>query len=300
VTCILNGAAGSKRAIKTRERLADLFAGHGVESTVLLARDGRELTALARRAVEERGGTVVAAGGDGTMNAVASALVGTESPMGVLPVGTLNHFAKDLKIPLELERAVATTLTGRVVRIDVGEVNGHLFLNNSSLGIYPWIVRERETEQRKGYGKWLAFGRAFFSVLKRYSLLQVQLRIEGSGKAEVATPFVFVGNNRYESQGLNIGQRSALDEGRLWVCRAPPASRGRLLLLTAKHAFGSGRAPEFEVFDAEEVSVGTRTPQLAVATDGEVVLLRPPLQYRIRRGALGVIVPAEADATDRN
>ena len=137
-------------------------------------------------------------------------------------------------------------------------------------------------------------------MLKRYSLLQVQLRIEGSGKAEVATPFVFVGNNRYESQGLNIGQRSALDEGRLWVCRAPPASRGRLLLLTAKHAFGSGRAPEFEVFDAEEVSVGTRTPQLAVATDGEVVLLRPPLQYRIRRGALGVIVPAEADATDRN
>jgi diacylglycerol kinase family enzyme len=76
--------------------------------------------------------------------------------MGVLPLGTLNHFAKDLKIPLELESAVATVLTGRVVRIDVGEVNVHLFVNNSSLGIYPWIVRERETEQRKGYGKWQA------------------------------------------------------------------------------------------------------------------------------------------------
>jgi diacylglycerol kinase family enzyme len=108
-----------------------------VESSILVARNGRELTALARLAIEEHGGIVVAAGGDRTINAVASALVGTDSPMGVLPLGTLNHFAKDLKIPLELESAVATMLTGRVVRIDVGEVNGHLFLNNSSLGIYP-------------------------------------------------------------------------------------------------------------------------------------------------------------------
>jgi diacylglycerol kinase family enzyme len=140
----------------------------------------------------------------------------------------------------------------------------------------------------------------FFSVLKRYSLLQVQLRVEGSEKAEAATPFVFVGNNRYESQGLNIGQRSALDEGQLWVCRAPPVSRSRLLLLTIKHAFGSVRVPDFESFDAEKVSLSTRAAQLAVATDGEVVLLRPPLQYRIRRGALRVIVPAEADDADRN
>ena len=190
-------------------------------------------------------------------------------------------------------------MTGRTVHIDVGEVNGHVFLNNSSIGIYPWIVRERETEQRKGYRKWVAFARASASVLKRYSLLHVRLQTEGRDEAEVLTPFVFVGNNRYESQGFNIGQRSALDEGQLWVCRAPPASRSRLLLLTVKHAFGSGHAPDFEIFDAEEVSVRTRAAQLAVATDGEVVLLRPPLHYRIRRGALGVIVPTEADGIDR-
>jgi diacylglycerol kinase family enzyme len=264
VTCILNGTAASNRAINTRERLADLFAEHGVESNILIAGNGRELAALARRATEEHGGIVVAAGGDGTINAVASALVGTASPMGVLPLGTLNHFAKDLKIPLELERAVATVLTGRVMRIDVGEVNGHLFLNDSSLGIYPWIARERETRQRKGYRKWLALGRALISVLKRYSLLQVQLRFEGSEKAEVATPFVFVGNNRYESQGLNIGQRSALDEGRLWVCRAPPANRSRLLLLTVKHAFGSGHAAGFGDF-RRGTGLGTHESGTAVS-----------------------------------
>ena len=213
VICILNGAAGSKRAIKTKEQLAELFSRHGAKARVLLAGNGPELTALARRAVEDRCDTVVAAGGDGTMNAVAGALAGTGTLMGVLPLGTLNHFAKDLKIPLELEGAVATIMTGRIAHIDVGEVNGHVFLNNSSIGIYPWIVRERETEQRKGYRKWVAFARASMSALKRYSLLHVRLRMEGHDEVEAETPFVFVGNNRYESQGFNIGQRIALNDG---------------------------------------------------------------------------------------
>ena len=293
VTCILNGTAGSKRAIKTKEQLAELFSGHGAKARVLLARNGRELAALARHAVEDRCGTVVAAGGDGTMNAVAGALVGTGTSLGVLPLGTLNHFAKDLKIPLQLEGAVATIMTGRIAHIDVGEVNGHVFLNNSSIGIYPWIVRERETEQRKGYRKWVAFARASISALKRYSLLHVQLRMEGHDEVEVETPFVFVGNNRYESQGFNIGQRIALTAGQLWVCRAPPASRSRLLMLAIKHVFGSARVPDLEIFEAHEISVRTRASRLAVATDGEVILLEPPLRYRIRPGALRVIVPPE-------
>jgi len=291
VTCILNGAAGSKRAIKTKERIAELFSGHGANARVLLARNGRELTALARRAVEDRCGTVVAAGGDGTMNAVAGALADTGIPMGVLPLGTLNHFAKDLKLPLELEDAVATIMTGRIAHIDIGEVNGHIFLNNSSIGIYPWIVREREAEQRHGYRKWLAFARASVSMLKRYSLLHMQLRIEGHDEVEAETPVVFVGNNRYESQGFNIGRRSALNEGRLWVCRVPRASRSRLLVMAAKHVFGSARAPDLEFFEAREISVRTRASRLAVATDGEVTLLEPPLHYRIQPGALKVIVP---------
>ncbi len=293
VICLLNGEAGSKQAIKTKEQLAELFSRHDTKARVLLAGSGPELAALARRAVQDRSDLVVAAGGDGTMNAVAGALVGTDTVMGVLPLGTLNHFAKDLKIPLELEGAVATMMTGRIAHLDVGEVNGHVFLNNSSIGIYPWIVREREMEQRKGYRKWVAFARASMSALKRYGLLHVRLRIEGHDQAEAETPFVFVGNNRYESQGLNIGQRIALNTGRLWVCRAPPASRSRLLMLAIKHVFGSVHVPELEIFEAHEISVRTRASRLAVATDGEVILLEPPLHYRIRPGALRVIVPPD-------
>ena len=195
VICILNGEAGSKRAIKTKEQLVELFSRHDTKARVLLAGSGPELAALARRAVQDRSDLVVAAGGDGTMNAVAGALAGTDTVMGVLPLGTLNHFAKDLKIPLELEGAVATMMTGRIAHLDVGEVNGHIFLNNSSIGIYPWIVREREMEQRKGCRKWVALARASMSALKRYALLHVGLRIEGHDHAEAETPFVFVSHD---------------------------------------------------------------------------------------------------------
>ena len=229
VICILNCEAGSKRAIKTKEQLEELFSGHGANACVMVAGNGPELTALARHAVQDRYDMVVAAGGDGTMNAVAGALAGTGYSDGRVTARHVQKFAKDLKIPLELEGAVATIMTGHIAHIDVGEVNGHVFLNNSCIGLYPWIVREREMEQRKGYRKWVAFARASMSALKRYSLLHVRLRIEGLDEAEAETPFVFVGNNRYEAQGLNIGQRIALNTGRLWVCRAPAASRSRLL-----------------------------------------------------------------------
>jgi diacylglycerol kinase family enzyme len=290
--CILNDAAGSNRGGATKERLADLFASHGAVVRILLAGNGSEIGDLAREAVAKGSRIVVAGGGDGTISTVAAALVGTEAALGVLPLGTLNHFAKDLQIPLELEKAVATIFTGRVIRIDVGEVNGRVFLNNSSIGVYPWIVREREEEQNRGRSKWAAFGLALISVLKRYSLLHARLRVDDEEGPEARTAFVFVGNNSYESKGLNIGQRRALDRGILWVCRAPPASRGKLFLLALKHAFGSERVPELEIFDARHVSVRTRARRLLVATDGEVISLETPLQYRILPGALQVIVPA--------
>jgi diacylglycerol kinase family enzyme len=295
IVCILNGASGSNRGAQAKELVTDLFARHGAPARILLARKGSELGDLARDAVEQGSRVVVAGGGDGTISTVTAALVGTEAALGVLPLGTLNHFAKDLQIPLDLEAAVATIFTGGVVSIDVGEVNGRIFLNNSSIGIYPWIVREREQEQKKGHGKWAAFGLALLSVLKRYSLLHARLRVDEEDGPEARTPFVFIGNNPYESQGLNIGQRRALDLGRLWVLRAPPAGRGRLFLLALQHAFGKGRVPELEIFDAHNVSVRTRAARLLVAADGEVISLETPLQYGTLPGALRVIVPAATD-----
>jgi diacylglycerol kinase family enzyme len=179
-----------------------------------------------------------------------------------------------------------------LTRIDVGEVNGRIFLNNSSLGIYPWIVRTREKEEGKGYGKWGAFGRAMMSVLRHYPLLRVRLRVDDLDEAEAETPFVFIGNNRYESTGLGIGARQVLDSGQLWVCRAPPASRGKLLLLAMQHLFGAQR-DDLAVFEAQEVHIRAKAERFPVATDGEVIFMRNPLHYRNRSRALAVIAPAE-------
>ena len=156
-----------------------------------------------------RPGVIVAGGGDGTVSTVAAALVDTDICLGVLPLGTLNHFAKDLGLPLDLEAAVRCIATGVTSRVDVGEVNGRVFVNNSSLGLYPDIVRDREQQQKRfGRGKWHALLRASIAALRRYPFLQVSLAVEGRERA-YRTPFVFIGNNAYRMEGLTMASGPA-------------------------------------------------------------------------------------------
>src|SRR5205085_5858695 len=157
------------------QQLADLFKSAGLDARIHVARSGAELLRLARHAARGGAQVVVAGGGDGTVSAVAAAVAGTDKTLGVLPLGTLNHFAKDLHIPLDLAAAVRNLVEGHAVSVDVGEVNGQIFINNSSLGIYPQIVREREKKQRQGMSKWPAFLLALFTVLRRYPLVGVRL-----------------------------------------------------------------------------------------------------------------------------
>ena len=131
------------------------------------------------------GELVVAGGGDGTLSAVAAALVGTDTALGVLPMGTLNHFAKDLGIPLKLEKAVQTLFTGKIARVDVGEVNGRIFLNNSSIGFYPRIVQARKREQRRGRSKWVAFAQAAATVFRKSAAeRRVDMALKRGSRAE--------------------------------------------------------------------------------------------------------------------
>jgi diacylglycerol kinase family enzyme len=158
---IVNAGAGQGHDGDLASALRGKFAAVGIDADVTLAGSGEEMIGVAREALDDGIGLVVAGGGDGTMNAVASVLAGSQARFGVLPLGTLNHFAKDLNIPLALDDAIANVAHGRPVAVDVGEVNGRIFLNNSSLGLYPDIVRDREKQQRRlGRGKWLAFCRA--------------------------------------------------------------------------------------------------------------------------------------------
>ncbi|MEJ7616546.1 MAG: diacylglycerol kinase family protein [Pyrinomonadaceae bacterium] len=300
---ILNAAAGTSTpdfgGQTVAERLAEIFAAGGVEADIRVAANGAELVSLAKRAPLEGYPVIVAGGGDGTINLVASQLVGSEIQLGVLPLGTLNHFAKDLGIPLDLEAAAQTIISGHAVQVDVGEVNGRVFINNSSLGLYPSIVRHRERQQQRlGRGKWYALFWAALTVLRRFSLLSLRLTAEGETLRR-RTPMIFVGNNEYQMEGFQIGARSCLDQGQLSVYVAHRVGRARLLQLMIAALFGRnpGEAPDFDQLCAAELWVETRRKRLLVATDGEVNVMSAPLHYRVRPGELRVIVPRPEDDT---
>ncbi|HZI88057.1 MAG TPA: diacylglycerol kinase family protein, partial [Pyrinomonadaceae bacterium] len=154
IEVIINVGSGADDKKEMREKVAANFAASGRKANISLARTGAEVVELARRAARMQTDIIVAGGGDGTINAVASELVGTDKAFGVLPLGTLNHFAKDLNIPVDIEAAVRTIVSGHTTRVDVAQVNDRIFLNNSSLGLYPRLVHEREKQQRLGLRKW--------------------------------------------------------------------------------------------------------------------------------------------------
>lgn len=293
IAVIINAGAGCGYASDWVEQLAASFSRAGLDAAITLAASGEDMIATATQAVEDGAPIIVAGGGDGTINAVASVVVGSGVRFGVLPLGTLNHFAKDLGIPLELEAAIANVASGTPVKVDVGEVNGRIFLNNSSLGLYPDIVRDREKQQRRlGRGKWLAFSWALVAALRRYPFLNVQLKLNDKVHAR-RTPFVFIGNNEYLMEGLNIGERERLNGGRLSLYVAQRPGRLGLLRLALRALFGRlSQASDFDVLTTTEMEIATRHRRLRVATDGEVTVMNTPLQYRLRAAALDVIVPA--------
>lgn len=304
IMVILNAAAGTAQETiggeTVAERLAGIFAASGLDARIAVTRDGIELASLAERAARERYPVVVAGGGDGTINSVASKLIGTQVRLGVLPLGTLNHFAKDLHVPLDLEQAAQTIINGHAVRVDVGEVNGQIFLNNSSLGLYPSIVRHRERQQaRLGRGKWYALFWAVITVLRRYPFLSVRLTVDGEALTR-RTPLVFIGNNEYEMKGFNIGARSCLNSGQLSLYVAHRVGRARLigLALAALLGWHPGSAPDFDQLCVAELWVETRHKRLLVSTDGEVRVFDAPLHYRVRPGELRVIVPRGEDKSE--
>jgi YegS/Rv2252/BmrU family lipid kinase len=291
VKVIINTQSGLSDKKAARRLLTEMFEAAGVDSEVSLARSGAEVARLAKQAVRDKWRVIVAGGGDGTVNTVASQLIGTDNVLGVLPLGTFNHFARDLKIPAELELAAQAIVSGRIIKVDVGEVNSRIFLNNSSLGLYPTIVREREKKQKLGAGKWPAFVWAAAAALRRYPFLDVRLSADGK-EYRRRTPFVFIGNNEYQMERLNIGVRECLDKGRLSLYITNRTGRWGLIRLALRALCGRLREDkDFLALCTKEVRIQTRRKRLRVAFDGEVDVMETPLHYRVAPGALRVIVP---------
>lgn len=283
---IVNPRAGNGFTPHDRERLTEIFRNAGAEAFIHLSVDA------IHEIVRQRPPFVVAAGGDGTISAIASALVDTDIALAVLPLGTLNHFARDLGVPLDAAAAVDIALNGKRRAIDVGEVNGRVFVNNASLGLYPAMVHRRQKQQRRlGRSKWHAMLWAVHTVLRSHPFMHLRLKLDGE-KHRRRTPFVFVGNNQYNMEGFTIGLRERLDDGLLSVYVSPRRGRLGLLRLALRAVLGRlQQAKDFEAASVSELRIESRHTRLLVAADGEVAAFDMPLVFRVRPRALQVMAP---------
>ena len=287
---ILNRSSTSS---SSRDAIAALLIENGIEADIEeVAKKGADIGDLARRLLASGYRTLIAAGGDGTAGAVAAVAVESGATLGVLPLGGLNHFAKDLGIPLELPEAVRNLSAGAVRLIDVAEVNGRIFVNNSGLGLYPYLVVQREARRRLGQRKWIAFFWASLATLRRLPYLEIRLMTEESTFSG-RTPFVFIGNNNYRMEGFRLGSRDSLQDGELSIGIARYRIGRAGLLRVAFRALFSGKQDQrdLEALRSREVHIASRRKLVPVSIDGEVAMMATPLHYRIRPGALRVIAP---------
>lgn len=296
IRVVLNSSAGTLMGMSIEEasdRIRDRFVAGGHEATVHVAR-GPDLPGVLAEACRGDSDAVVVGGGDGTIATAAHHLVGREVAMGVLPLGTMNLLAKDLAMPTDLDAAVDALSTGRIRAIDVCEVNGHVFLNNAVLGLYPRMVEERERQRGVHHlRKWPAMAVAAAEVLWSYRRLEVEIEVDGRRRT-IRTPILAVANNVYDDALGVFMKRSRLDAGEMAVYVAKHQSPiGLVLLMMRLFIGGWQRDAQLDALVVREVTVRARRRRIRVANDGEVLRLRPPLHFRIRPGALRMLVPTD-------
>jgi diacylglycerol kinase family enzyme len=282
-------ATGKGRITATDVIAAFRSAGIDVHSHIA---SGDALEETLKKAIAAGPDAIFVGGGDGSISTAAQCLTGTDLPLGVLPLGTLNHFAHDLGLPADWREAVTALASGEHRDVDVAEVNGRTFINNCSLGAYADAVRKRDAlRQLERTGKWWAMLRATIAVFRRLRRIRVRIEVAGQTHA-LRSPFVVVANNRYSGHVLDHSLRARLDEGRLWIYTTHARRHATILHFIWQALLR--RLDEInglDTIETAEASIAHDYPSLPIAIDGELVDLKAPLQFRIRPRALRVIVP---------
>jgi diacylglycerol kinase family enzyme len=286
-----NGGAAASAGDALGDMLAEAFDKAGAEIELQMV-DGDNVFEAVKKAAQG-GVRVVVAGGDGTMACAAQALKDVDAELALLPLGTLNHLARDLGVPNDIAAAADLATHGGASAIDVGEVNGHRFVNNASIGLYPFMVRNRDDQRdRRNWPKWLATVPATWAALAR--LPHHRLRIDmGAGLQNMVTPLLFVGNNPYGLEAGRVGTRPSLTDGKLSVYAVARRSRKGLIWFALRTLLGKAdRATDFvAIGDCEELTVHSSGRSIEIALDGEVQRLDSPLRFRAIPGGLTVVMP---------
>jgi diacylglycerol kinase family enzyme len=289
---LLNRGGGAVAADGSiADKVAAALGSAGVDAEVELI-DGGDCEVRAKAIAERGDPLLIVGGGDGTVAAAASALVGTETALGILPLGTLNHFARDLGIPPKLEDAATLIASRGERRVDVAEMNGRIFINNSAIGLYPLMVVDRDLQRRRlGRSKRLAMIVASARTLVRFGHQRLVLTVNDE-QGQVDTPLLFVGNNDYRIDLGAPGRRASLDDGELSVMVMRKKTRRGLIAASIRALLNRTRPDDMVRLEhVERLRVSSHRRQLPVSLDGEVMRAEPPLDYLIRKRALKVIAP---------
>lgn len=295
ICVIMNAGSGKQPAGARAAELRGSFARFPRQFELRIVRRGAEIGGEAERAVREGFRTIVAAGGDGTISAVAACLIDTDRRLGILPLGTFNYVARSLGIPAAMEDAVRVVAEGRERTTDVGEVNGRVFLNNASLGAYAAILARREQVYRRwGRSRLAAHWSVVLTLAKLRTALSLRVSVEGEVR-RYRTPLVFVANNAYQLQEFGLQGSDCIAAHRFALYVAPDCGRAALLRLAVGLALRRLRPErDFELLCGTDILVETRRRRRHVARDGERALLTGPFRFRLRRDALRVLVPPDA------
>lgn len=288
-TVFLNPSSGTRFPAAEKQALEAAARDAGLE-VIHLSRDVN-VTETIRQRMREGSTLFIAAGGDGTINHVIQPLVHTEAVLGVVPVGTYNHFAKDIGMPLDWRAALEVALSGEVRQIDAARANERFFVNNLSIGLYPELVASREAKGRD-YPRWKARLQAFYTTFRQYS--HVSFTVETEHHQEVIRTQAFmVSNNSYDLSRIGIeAPRSTLSEGRLSVYWLRHLPRLELMRFAAHYLAGRvSSAPGFRSFRTSKVKVQSSKRELRVGIDGEVFEMSMPLVITIVPSSLLVKVP---------
>lgn len=291
ICVILNTRSGKKRQEVARE-LERLFAAHSGRVDIRSLNSGREVDGAARAAVEEGFGTIVAAGGDGTICGIAARVAGSDSRFGVLPLGTFNYFARSLDLPEELEAAVDVVRRGDERGMGLGEVNGAAFLNNASIGAYAMILQRRERiYQRWGRSRIAAYWSVVTTLLRLRSSQRMQVSVDGETRT-LRSPLIFIAANAFQLEVFNLPGGDCVEEGKFALFVAPDRTGPALLAYAFRLAFrGMQEGRDFTLLRGQEIVIDTARKRMLVARDGEKARMTGPFTFRYHRDALRVIVP---------
>ncbi|MEO8684498.1 MAG: diacylglycerol kinase family protein [Devosia sp.] len=290
---VLNANAGTANAIGvTAEALQDLFEANGLVATIDADAD-QPMAERTARAITSEAEVIVAAGGDGTITALAHALVDSPKSLAILPLGTVNALAKDLKVPLDLAAAVASLATATPQRIDVGEVNGKVFLHKVVVGLIPGVAAGRERiRSNQSLAAKLGLLRYFFRRIARTRRIAVAIDIADGPSRVERVQAIAVASNEYDEGFGHFFSRQQLDQGRLTLYVLKHFTVGDFFRLTWGMLLGHWRDDEaLRVESAVSVTIRSHKQLLKVMFDGEVMTMNTPLVFRIRPLALSVLTP---------